>query len=239
MEDSVMRRLYIGLVLIVVVGALVGCGGGQAAPAPAEEETEETYASEVLETSYDDALDVSAQLAFGTMQLEETDNAVTPEQATALLPLWQALRGGVTARSEVNAVLKQIEGTMTQEQLEAIAAMQLTQEDLQAYVEEEGMNLGGRDQERPEGEMPPQGEFGEGEMPPQGEFGEGEMPPEMATRMAEFEDMTEEERQAARATAQAGGDMAGRPAGAPGAGGGQFMIILNPLIKLLETRSAG
>jgi len=236
-----MRRLYIGLVLIVVVGVLVGCGGEQAAPAPAEEEeAEETYVSEVLETSHDDALDVSAQLAFGTMQLEETEGAVTPEQATALLPLWQALRGGVTARSEVNAVLKQIEGTMTQEQLEAIAAMQLTQEDLQAYIQAEGPNLGGGfpaggDQEPGTGAR---GTRPEGEMPPQGEFGEGEMPPEMATRMAEFEDMTEEERQAARATAQAGGGMAGRPAGAPGAGGGQFMIILNPLIKLLETRSA-
>jgi len=224
-----MRRWYIGWMLIVVVGALVGCGGGQAAPASAEDGVEETHVSEVLDTSYDDALDVSAQLALGTVLLEDTEGAVTPEQASVMLPLWQALRGGVTARSEVNAVLKQIEGSMTQAQLEAIAAMQLTQEDLQTYVQEEGLNL-----------RPPAGADQEEGAGPRGEFAEGEMPPEMATRMAKFEGMTEEERQAARATAQAGGGMAGSAGalvGARGASGGQFMILLNPLIELLEARA--
>jgi hypothetical protein len=118
-------------------------------------------------------------------------------------------QGGVTAQAEVDAVLKQIEGTRTQEQLEAIAAMQLRQKDLWVWMQEQGL----------------------------GRLSGGEMPPEMATRMAEFQGMSEEEREAARATMQAGGGMPGRP-GAPGeASGRQFVILLNPLIELLEARA--
>ena len=227
-----MRFWYVGLAVALVVTVLVGCGEEQATPDPADEESGETYTSAVLNTSYPDALAVSNQLALGTVQLEETDHAVTPEQAAALLPLWQALQGGVTAQAEVNAVLKQIEGAMTQEQLEATAAMQLTQEDMQGWMEEQGLGMGGGFR----------GTGGGQEVSPdaratrQAEFGGGEMPPEMATRRAEFENMTEEEREAARATMQAGGDMPGGPGG--GAGGRQFGPLLNPLIELLTQRAA-
>jgi hypothetical protein len=65
-------------------------------------------------------------------------------------------------------------------------------------------------------------------------FGDGEMPPEMATRMAEFADMSKEDMEAMRATREAGGDMPGGRAG----GGRQFRILLNPLIELLILRAA-
>ena len=102
-----MRFASIGLVLVLMGAVLVGCGGEGAAPAPApvEEEVGDAYASDVLDASYDGALGAAAQLALGTIQLEETGGAVTPEQAAALLPLWQALQGGVTARAEVNPTL--------------------------------------------------------------------------------------------------------------------------------------
>jgi hypothetical protein len=64
----------------------------------------------------------------------------------------------------------------------------------------------------------------------------GEMPPEIATRRAEFESMSEEEREAARATAQAGG-MPGGPGGRAGAGPERFAILLGPLIELLTQRA--
>jgi hypothetical protein len=213
----------------------------------------ETYVSKVLDTSYSDALNASTQLALGTLQLEGTGSAVTPEQAAALLPLWRALRGGVTAQAEIDAVLKQIEGTMSQEQLAAIAAMRLTREGLQTWMEEQGMGgpggfppaMGGTPVP---GQAP--GTGGGQDVSPevratrQAEFGGGEVPPEMATRQAEFENMSEEEREALRATMQAGGGPAGGPgagggAGAPGGrgGGGQFMMLLNPLIELLTQRA--
>ena len=50
--------------------------------------------------------------------------------------------------------------------------------------------------------------------------------------------MSEEEREALRATMQAGGGMPGGPGGRGGAGGRQFVILLNPLIELLTQRAA-
>ncbi len=236
-----MKSWHVVLILAITVTVLAGCGGEEDTSAPTDADDSETYTSAVLDTSYPDALDVSNQLALGTFQLEETEHAVTPEQAAALLPLWQALQGGVTAQAEMDAVLKQIEGTMAQEQLAAIAAMQLTQEDMQAWMEEQGLGMGGGFPgagEDPDARATRQAEFGGEGMPPGGEG----MPPEMATRRAEMENMSEEEREALRATAQAGGGMPGGAGGGAGgrAGGGsrQFTILLNPLIELLTQRAA-
>ncbi|MDY7042569.1 MAG: hypothetical protein SVX38_17095, partial [Chloroflexota bacterium] len=166
-----MKSWHVVLTIVFVV-VLAGCGGGEASPA--DEGGSDTYASAYLNNSYPAALNVSNQLALGTIQLEGTENGITPEQAGALLPLWQALRGGVTAQAEVNAVLKQIEGTMTQEQLTTIAAMQLTQEDLRVWMEEQGLNAGsgpgwpgGGQEPSPDALATRQAGFGEGEMPPE------------------------------------------------------------------------
>ncbi len=232
-----MKRLCIASVLVLAVGALVGCGGGQTASEGVG--TGETYTSEVLRTDYEGALDAGTQLALGTLDLEGTTSAVTPEQARALLPLWQALRGGVTAQAEVNTVLAQIESTLTPQQLQAIAGMRLTQDDLQAWMQEHDIRPGGvftGTLGTPgSGGMPPAG-FGGG--PPGG----GTMSPEMATRQAEFANMSEAEREALRATMEAGGGWPGsRGSGTPGPrsrrGGGQFTLLLNPLIELLEARA--
>jgi hypothetical protein len=229
-RKRVLRFWYVGLLAALAIVVLAGCGGGEATEAPADAGESESYTSAVLDTSYTDALNVSTQLVLGTIRLEETENAVTPEQAAALLPLWQALRGGVTAQAEVNAVLKQVEGTMTEEQLAAIAAMQLTREGLQAWMEEQGLGVGGF---RGTDEDP------DVRATRRAEFGDGEMPPEMATRRAEFENMSDEEREAMRATAQAGGGFPGGAGagGRRGAGGRQFNFLLNPLIELLEARA--
>ncbi len=232
-----MRFVRIGLIVVLASVVLVGCGGEEATPAPADEGVEDVYVSDVLDASYDGALNAAAQLALGTIQLEETGDAVTPEQATALLPLWQALRGGVTARAEVNALMEQIEGTMTAEQLEAIAAMQLTQEDMRVWMQGQGLGMGGGGQGRPGGGE----ELSEDERATRqagSGRGDGEMPPEMATRRAEFDNMDDEERAALRATMEAGGDTPGGVGRSGGRGGGQFVILLNPLIELLTQRAA-
>ena len=242
-----MRRWTIGLVLALAVGPLlVGCGQEeQATPAAEQESAGDTYSSTTLNTSYDDALNASTQLILGTIRLEETGDTVTAEQAKSLLPLWQSLQGGVTAQAEVNAVLKQIESTMTQDQLAAIAAMRLTQEDLRSWMQEQGM--------------------GGGFAGPGG--GQGLSSDEMATRQAEFGNMSEEDRANMRATMEAGGGFPGggqfgnmseeereslratREAGGggmPGGGGaggrggagrGMFGFMLNPLIELLTQRA--
>ena len=248
--------IVVVLVLVLPLALLSACAESEPTTSVEEVGAGETYTSEVLDTSYERALSVSNQLMLGTLLLEETQHAVTPEQAAALLPLWQALQGGgVTIQAEIDAVLKQIESAMTQEQLEAIAAMQLTQEDLRAWMEEQEMGGGGPGPGAggpggDEGGRGPGGDMSDGEREalratmeagggspggPPGGAG-GEMPPEAATRRAEFENMTDEEKEAARATMQASG---GGPGGPGGTGGGRqtFGFLLGPLMELLEERA--
>jgi hypothetical protein len=255
-----MRVWTIGLVLVLVASVLAGCGGGETVPAVADEETGGASTSEGLDRPPADGLEASSQLMLGTLRLEGTENAVTPEQAAALLPLWQALQGGVTAQAEVNAVLKQIERAMTQEQLAAIAEMQLTQEDLRAWMEEQGMGMGGgfpgaggdmSEEERQAlratveaGGMPeggpgggPFGDMSEEERANMRATMEAGGMPEGGPGRGSFGDMSEEERASMRATMEASGEsMPGRPAG--GAGGRQSGPLMTPLIELLIERAA-
>jgi len=227
-----MRR-RITLVLVLVVTALAGCGGSQATatPEPVSIGGSETYASAVLDASYSGALDVGGQLALGTIRLEETENGVTPQQATALLPLWQALQGGTLRGSaEANAVLKQIEGEMAPEQSETIAAMQLTQDNLRAWAQEQGLSLGISPEER----ATRQAEGGGQELSAE----------EQALRQAtgggqgamKGGGLSQEEIEALRATAEASGMSTG--GGRADAGAGQFTILLEPLVELLTKRAA-
>jgi len=86
---------------------------------------------DALSADYSGALSVRTQLALGTVQLDSTDRAVTAAQAETLLPLWQALQtlenSGTAADVEINAVVNQIQATMTREQLGGIAAMKLSE----------------------------------------------------------------------------------------------------------------
>jgi hypothetical protein len=105
-----------------------------------------------LDASYPNALDVGGQLALGTLLLEGTEKAITPQQAAALLPLWQAVQEVVKQGStQVDGILEQLAGTMTRPQLETIAAKQLAQEDLGAWVQSQRTSRapgGGRGQKR-------------------------------------------------------------------------------------------
>ena len=251
-----MRLRYGVVVVALVVGVLAGCGGdassgddaslvGEAAPtsgqASVAQELEnsvdrEGYTSEVLVVSYERALPASSQLALGTFQLQGTENAVTPALAKSLLPLWQAIQGGtLQSDAETNAVLKQIEGAMTAEQLAAIAAMQLTFEDQGTWMQEQGVNF------RPvQGAQGGQGSFAD--------LSEEERASMRATRQAGgeggfgqgggqggFADMSEEERANSRATAEASGMTFGSRGGARQ---GQIVFLAEPLVELL-TQLAG
>jgi len=85
-------------------------------------------------------------LLVGTLKLEDTDQAVTVDQAVKLLPLWQAYRSLSTsqtaAEAEVKALLNQIQSTMTSEQVEAIKAMNLTSTDMRDMMQSMGGGMG-------------------------------------------------------------------------------------------------
>ena len=124
---------------------------GTVAEVEAAEEGQAVKAAQVTEKirlpdDYSDALSVESQLAVGTLQLEETDLAVDESLAANLLPLWQALQSlsnsETAAQVEINAVINQIQDTMTAEQITAIADMRLTAESLTALQESGELTLG-------------------------------------------------------------------------------------------------
>ncbi len=96
-----------------------------------------------LKIDYADATSVRNQLALGTLKLEGTANAITAEQAKALLPLWQALVAlsgtTTTAEAELTAVQNQIAEALQPAQLQAIGALQLTTTQLNAFYAEKGI----------------------------------------------------------------------------------------------------
>lgn len=248
-----MKLWHIGFVLVLVVGALAGCGGGEASPADDNPSSEEqgTVVQTGSESEESDAgaapgtaeeLPLGNRLVLGTFMLEGTENAVTPAQAKTLLPLWQVIQGGsLQVQAETDAVLKQIEGAMTDEQLAAIEAMALTGESMGAWMQEQGVNL--RQPRGAEGAEGGPGSFGDmteeeradmrATRQAGGGFGEGGVGPGGG-----FADMSEEEREAMRATAEASGFAPGGRLGGAGRGPGQLTFLATPLVELLTARAA-
>lgn len=213
-------RMWNRLAVALMVGLLAACAQGTRL----ETETELAVASGPLDTTYEGTLDASGQLALGTMRHEGSDNAVTPDQAADLLPLWQALQSGaLQGDTETQAVPQQVEKAMTPDQLADIAAMDLTQDDVQSWMQEHGVVVRAGGADLPERE---EGQPGDGS-------GEGDgVHPEIATRMAEHADMNDEDRQAMRDERHASGT---------GHAGGEAMLgwssVLGPLVEMLSDRS--
>jgi hypothetical protein len=125
-------------------------------------------------------------------------------------------------------VTKQIEGKMTASQLAAIEAMGLTMEDMQAWMQEQGIEM----------PAPPQGQGGPGAVGDLSDEERAKMrqemqsltPEERATRMAEMGI----ERPQGGTGMQGGAPGGSRPGGARGGN-----VLLEPLIQLLTERAAG
>jgi hypothetical protein len=127
-------------------------------------------------------LPVTTRLILGTFKLEETANAVTAEQAVELLPLWQTMlvlsESDTAAAQETEALVTQIQETMTAGQTQAITDMNLTREDMMSIMQEQGLAMGGApaggQSNNPQGGNPNGGGFGSDEFPsgapPQGGF---------------------------------------------------------------------
>ena len=135
MKKSIFR---IALLTLLAVSLVYAC-------APTVEATPTSLASTYLTIEYSDAASVRNQLAYGTLKLVDTPNAVTPEQAKTLIPLWQAILSlsgdTTTAAEEITAVQDQIVTAMTEDQLQAIAEMQITNAGLNVFYAEYGIVL--------------------------------------------------------------------------------------------------
>lgn len=241
-----------GFVAVLAVAALSACGSSatvSAAPAAAAGAApagisgagpgfgfgEAIFQSAYLTNTYDSALPTTAQLELGTMQLEGSPNAVTAAEAKQLLPLYEALKGNTLQNAaEIRAVYKQIEGSMTPAQMQAIVGMKLTRDNLSQWAQAHGVTL-------PTGGAGPFGQSG-GSGSGQGGGGQGggrqgggqgnvtPDPTRVALR-AELQNLSPE----ARATRLA-------QLGFTGGQGGQFRsrfnsALLDPLIALLTKRA--
>jgi hypothetical protein len=183
---KILKTFVIVLSLAVMVA---GCGGA-ATPAPA---AAPAASSGGLVEDYPDALSVRNQLAFGTLRLEGTANAVTAAEAAKLAPLWQALK--TLAASSISAA-------MTPAQISAIAGLKLTNAMLQAYYVEIGVSVAST----PEPGVTPQS--------------------------GSLKDLPPEQREAAKATAQA----QGTPVGG-GSSSAKKDALLDNVILLLTNRA--
>ena len=137
MKKSIFR---IALFTLIAVSLVYAC-----APKVEVETVPTSLVSTVLSIEYSDAANLRSQLAYGTIKLADTPNAITSDQAKTLIPLWQAvvsLSGDTTTASEeLTAVQDQITAALTAEQLQAIAAMQITNAGLNVFYAEYGIVL--------------------------------------------------------------------------------------------------
>jgi len=175
--------LLIGTLLL----SLTACNSTSTAPTAASSTAVEEAAA-VQETQQ---TPISQKLLLGTLLLEDTDLAVTPEQAAELLPLWKAVKAIATsdtaAAAEIEALYRQIQESMTASQIKAIEEMETGVESMQAVMNNLGIDMAG----------------------PGGGAG--------ANAGAE---MTEEQRAQMLERMQAQGNTGGVPGGGPGGGGG-------------------
>jgi hypothetical protein len=181
---------------------------------------------------------LESKLAIGTLKLEGTPQAITPEQAKKLLPLWKAVKvmnnSTTTAPTELQGLYKQIEDSMTPEQVTTIKNLNMTGQDFQALMKQYKI-------------QPPQG----------GQNGFANLSPsERQTRVAQFSS------QNGGNNNRNGGFQGGPPGGGPdffapggntqgntqrtpdpkrmragGRGGGMNLIFVDTIIKLLTERA--
>jgi hypothetical protein len=124
-------------VLTILILTLTACGSASNGTDPA---------SVIQSGAPTGALPATTQLIIGTLKLEETEDAVTAEQAAQLLPLWQTLQvlsdSDTAADQETEALIAQIQETMTAEQMQTITDMDLTREDMFSIMQEQGVGMG-------------------------------------------------------------------------------------------------
>ena len=125
-----MKIISIFIVLSIFVLGLSAC-------APASEAAPTSAASASIDITFADAANLRSQLAFGILKLDGAPNKITSEQAKTLLPLWQAMLAlsgdDTTASEELTAVQDQIVGVLTPAQIQAVAAMKITNTELNDY----------------------------------------------------------------------------------------------------------
>jgi len=122
------------LLIVISIGSALALNSGLAQAPTADEAQVESSST------------LGAQLAFATLELDQTEYPIDTEQASQLLPLWKGLRSLSESNSastiEIEALVNQIQGRMSSDQMAAIAAMDLTLQDRTTLTALTGIEAG-------------------------------------------------------------------------------------------------
>jgi hypothetical protein len=169
---EILMKKAILTILILMMLALSACSGqgpvsngnvaqpvAQVVAASTSTPTEVTASAAVTATNAPVNADLNAlQLLLGTLKLVGTDQAITKEQAAALLPLWTNLQtltqsmgpgqgnaqaSNTDTQAKIDNLVKQIAVLMTPAQIKAISEMKITQESAMTAMQELGITMGG------------------------------------------------------------------------------------------------
>ncbi|MCJ7694571.1 MAG: hypothetical protein MUO40_04015 [Anaerolineaceae bacterium] len=134
-------------------------------------------------------VDANTQLIIGTLLLDGTEDEVTADEAAELLPLWKLYStlstSDTAAQEEINAVVTQIQNTMTDAQNTAIGKIDLVGQNAMRLMNESGLmeqlGFNPADNSASGGELQngfeiPQGGDGGGFRPQAGDFPAGGPP---------------------------------------------------------------
>jgi hypothetical protein len=136
-ELGIMKRTTLITGLLAISLLLAACSASsQGVPALAAQNSGSTNRQ----------LPQAMKLALGTFRLDKTNTPVDAAEATQLLFLWKGMRNlnqdQSAANEEIQGLIKQIQSTMTPEQISAIDAMNLSFQDIPAIAKETGLDLG-------------------------------------------------------------------------------------------------
>ena len=186
---SKMKR--IGMLMVVFL-LLTACGSNVVEGDVEQNETGGvTERMELTDDYAEDALSENMQLVIGSLLLEDIDLAIDSDLASTLLPYWKLFislsESDTTAPEELDALVNEIQEIMTVDQVNYIAGLQLTQEDMTTQIEILGIVDNIRPEGLEEGAAGGQGGLGGGGGSPDGELPEGMDPELIATMQAEKE----------------------------------------------------
>jgi len=126
-----MKKIFLTTLLLLAL-TLTACGSA-------------SNTSQASSTQESATLPTATQLIVGTLKLDDTEQAVTSDQAKDLLVMWQVYRdlasSDTTAQEEIDGLVDQIQETMTAEQMKSISNMNLTQQDVIALMQEQNIGM--------------------------------------------------------------------------------------------------
>jgi PBP1b-binding outer membrane lipoprotein LpoB len=219
-KESKMKKFTILFTILTIIGLLAACGSSANQQEPST--VPDANQDGTPPGGFEFEVPLQTALIVGTFKLEGTENAITPEQAANLLPLWMVLKNllesDTTSSAEIEALTNQISDTMTEAQMYQINTMELTGETMSMLMEELGLNEDFQRRETAEGAQ--EGGNRNGGLP--GGTGPGGGPPGGAGTTG----LSAEELEALQATRDA-------------RKGGSFMFntaLIEALIELLQSK---